>query len=1030
MQLVQEPPHQALEAARAAVQAGAWADALRLAGSVLARDPLYAGAFEVISLARRALEQSREGSAERRQMTILFADVAGSTSLLAQLGSEAYRDLVLELHEAAAKAMSSFGGRIGQFLGDGILAYFSYPEAHEDDAQRAVYAGLDLLARLERAAPALAKRFGSKPALRLGIDTGRVVIGAAGAGQWTTVDSVFGDPAHVAARLQALAPVNSIFISDATRKLVERHFVLEPVGQQALAGYAAPVAVHRVVRASDGPHPDFPGPTLCDRESEVAELERLWASVRAGAREELALVGEAGVGKSRLVEHLANVVTATGGRVVAIHCSAAFQSSAFYPVTAAVRRVLLGSIRDGASDEELRAALVKAELPDELVSRAIEPLSSLLDVRRSVDMLPQQLRAAVFEVLLDLLGRLAAGTPLLLVFEDQHVADASTAELLKLIRERSTAPLLLLATQRPGAAVTPDFQRSLKLGPLPEPFARELVQRSAPQLDESKVNDVVSGSAGLPLFLIEMARSLSSGPSLLSGPSATTALLTHRLDLLDDDSRSLVSDLSVLGTACSYPLMAAVSELPTERLERALARLLHSELLVAIASSQGSIFQFRHPLYQELAYDRQLLAARKRRHARSADALIEQYERLEQGALPELVAHHLEHGDRTPESIGWWQRAGERAAASAAHSEAIAHFERGLKALPSLGATPERIQFELILQLSYGASCSAVYGYADTRSMQAYTRASEIGAAAPDATLLLPALWGIWAYYVVRGAHAQALELTTRCLTLADAAGSADVRAVAGGIGGAQFVYVGRWQDAEGELSLATHARGPMTQLFPQDPALSSRVLLALVKLLRGDEAAARGELETALAGAAALTGRQAEFTRAYVFCFAAWYAQVNDDSAQALGLAQQALAIAQRNNFETWLGAGALHIAGALTELGDFATGLPLFAQALSGWRNAGAELMLPYFFGRYGRAQVRAGQISEGIETLRQALSVARASGEVFYDAELHRFLAEALAESGADPETVLRERESAERIAGEQGALLFGRRASERR
>lgn len=1026
MQITTERPERPLETALAAVQAGAWADALRLAGSILSRDPFDASAFEIISTARRALETTREDAAERRQLTILFADVAGSTELLGRLGGERYRELILELHEAAARAVSTFGGRIGQYLGDGILAYFSYPEAHEDDAQRAVYASLALLKWLESSSPSITARSGSALALRVGIDTGRVVIGPAGAGQWTTTDSVFGDAPHVAARLQAFAPSNSILISDSTRRLVERHFLLEPLGEKHLAGYRELVPVHRVVRSYDAPYSDATGPAMCGREIEIAELERSWAEARVGTREELLIVGEAGVGKSRLVEYLANVAVATGGRVIAVHCSAAFEHSAFHPLAAALRRVLSATARESLTDEQLRDALMQLGVSAEVVERAIVPLSSLLDANRVADVLPQELRAAIFEVILALLNQIAATGPLLLTVEDLHLADASTAEFLNFFRREAGAPSLIVATVRSEPALENDWRRTLPVGPLPALAGRELVKRWAPALDDAKVDQVLGQAAGLPLFLIDIARSASGGSSLLAEPSPTTALLTHRLDLLDDDSRSLVSDLSVMGTGCSYPLLSAISELPTERLERAVAQLLHAELLVACATSQGSEFQFRHLFYQEVAYDRQLAASCRRRHSRCADALIAQQSRHEPGALPELVAHHLVQGGRVGESVSWWQRAGERAAAAAAHAESIAHYERGVQALTALPPSPERAQLELGLQLAYGASCSAVYGYADPRSMKAYARASELGAGAPDATLLLPALWGIWAYEVVRGAHEEAVALTGRCLTLADGASSAELRAVAAAIAGAQYLFLGRWQDAEAELSLGVHAAGPLARQLPQDLALASRAKLAVVKWMRGDVQEAQRELDVAAAEAGELRGRQAEFTRAYVYSYAAWFAQLTEDSAQALSWAQRAVGIARRHNFETWLGAGALHMAGALTELGDFSTGLPIFEQGLAGWRKAGAVLFLTYFLGRYGRALTRVGRVDEGLSALSEALSIAERTGEHFYLAELHRFYAEALAKQGAQPGLVADALGKARRVAAAQGGTMFEERA----
>lgn len=1024
MQTVVESLDRTLGAAFAATAAGAWADALRLAGSVIARDPLHSGAHEVISTARRALESARDAEAERRQITILFADVAGSTGILNRLGGEAYREFMLEVHQIAAKAISRFGGRIGQYLGDGILAYFSYPQAYEDDAQRAVYAALTLIDNVKAASPHLGARFGSGSSLRVGIDTGRVVVGAAGAGAWTTVDSVFGDATHLAARLQVLAPPDSVLISDATRQLVERHFTLEALEPRTLKDYPQPIAAYRVVAAGVESATSASSPMLIDRDVEVGNLERQWASAHSGQGTELLLSGEAGVGKSRLVEHLANVAIATGGRVVTIQCLQAFQHTALYPVARALRRLLTSSTQQALDWDAARDFLTEAGVSEALVARALDPLASLVDEGRSSELLPEPLRATLFELITQLFHQLASRRPLLLIVEDLHRADASTEQLLNAIRNNRANGTMILATQRDDGAEM-GWEQTLRLEPLAATFARALALRSAPQLTESQLETVLRASAGLPLFLVDAARGVASGSSALAVPSATTALLTHRLDQLDDDARALIADLSVLGTGASYRLLSGISELPAERLERALARALFAELIVAHSTDEGSVFQFRHQLDQELAYDRQLRAARTRRHSRCADALIASTS-SRHGSLPELIAHHLVNANRAEESVQYWQQAGERAAAAAAHHEALSHYERGLNALASTPAGPERAPLELVLQLCYAGSCSALHGYADGRSMEAYTRAAEIAANTPNASTPLPALWGIWAAYLVRGAHREGLALVQRCLALADASDSKELRAVAAAISGTQYAYVGRWADAQAELELAIEATGPATLMFPQNPALASRALLAVVCWVRGDEQAAARHLQLALDELENLSGRQADFTRAYVLSFAAWYAVLQQDPERALAFAQQALAIAQRNNFVTWIGAGALHIASALSELGDFENALPTFERALAGWRGAGSELMVPYFLARSGWALVRSGNVEQGVSTLREALTVGAATGEEFYQAEIHRLLAEALVLAGAPRAAVRAELDAAVRIADQQGALAFGARA----
>jgi class 3 adenylate cyclase/predicted ATPase len=1021
----QESTQDTLDAALTAVRVGAWTDALRLAGSMLVQDPLNAGALDVISTARRALESTREGGAERRQLTILFADVADSTTLLNQLGAERYRDFILDVHEAAAKSVSGFGGRIGQYLGDGILAYFSYPQAYEDDAQRAVYAGLDLIARIERASSTWTRRFGASLALRIGADTGRVVIGAAGAGQWTTLDAVFGEPAHLAARLQALAPRNSMVISESTQRLVAHQFALESLGPQQFAGYPGPQFAYRVTGANDGPRSVASGRSMIDREREAATLEGLWASTRSGRREDIVIVGEAGVGKSSLVEHIANIAMATAGRVVILRCARVFRNTPFYPVAGALRRLLGVPEKRCARRDVLRTSMSEAGIPDDLADRALAPLAFALDLHDSADLLPQQVRTALFDVLVELVSRLATAAPLLIVIEDLHLADPSTSELLAHLRSRATGAWLMVATVRTDDGQS-QWSQKLQIEPLPSEFARALVHRTVPDLSESAVKSVVTACGGIPLFLVDSARSLAFGGMPHALPSPTTALVNRRLTELDVDARSIVSDLAVAGIATPCSLLSAISELSADRFERGLARLVHDGLLVSQSrDSESSVVQFRHLLYQEVLYDVQLEASRQRRHARCADAMI-RFDLAASGSPPELIARHLTMGRRPAEAIAWWRQAGERAAAAAAHAEAASHFSSALAALESSEGYPEDAGIELCLRLSYGASCSSIHGYTHPKVMEAYSRAAELGAASADTAMLLPALWGLWAYYVVRGSHEQALELSMRCVAVAEASGLADARAISAGIRGAQYAYLGRWPEALAELRKTNLASGHLAQLFPQDQTLAGIVLLAVAEWVTGNDEPGRVTLETAIDRANALTGRQAEFTRAYVYCYAAWFAQLADDHDRALSRAQRVVDIAQRHGFETWLGAGTLHLAAALAETGAVPRALGLFAQALDGWRAAGAALFLPYFLGRYGRALHLAGRYAVAATTLREAIDLAESTGELFYLAELRRLLADSLRAKNAPIDEVLEQLEGACRNASVQGAVAFESRS----
>ena len=499
--------------ARIAFEQGAWTDAIRLASQSLVLDPLHAGAFELVTAARRLLDAADRTEGERRILSVLFCDLVGSTSLVASIGAERYREIILAIQQICVEAVTSFEGRIAQYLGDGVLAYFSYPQAHEDDPRRAVLAGLAIVERMTEFASQL--DIGHPVQMRVGIDTGLVVVGAMGSGQWTTSDSIVGDPPNIAARIQGLAEPEWVVISEATLRLVEGLFEVETLGDLSLRNYPRLVTVHRVLRPTGAEHrleAVTSRSPLVDRVDDVAQLTAGWADVVAGHGQQILVVGDPGIGKSRLLELVANLVKAAGGRTIELHCSGLYSQTALRPAAQAVRRML--GIDDAgepvgadAIKQRLETIAGRGPVDDEIV----QILGFLVGVEPPPDLLPDDLRQRTLLALVGYIKTLARTMKLLLVVDDVHEADSSTRELLALLADPQMPPYMLLLAARPEPVHLGFQPKILRVGPLRSDDALELVQSIAKGSAPEDHSEVVRRSDGIPIFLEELARTLSVG---------------------------------------------------------------------------------------------------------------------------------------------------------------------------------------------------------------------------------------------------------------------------------------------------------------------------------------------------------------------------------------------------------------------------------------------------------------------------------------------------------------------------------------
>src|SRR5215831_7928450 len=731
------------------------------------------------------------GEAERRQLTVMFCDLVGSTALSARFDPEDLREIVGAYHRCVAETVARFAGFVAKYMGDGVLIYFGYPEAHEDDAERAVRAGLAVIDAVGRLATPEPLR------VRLGAASGLVVVGdliGAGAAQER---GVVGETPNLAARLQALAQPDTLVIADSTRRQVGALFEIEDVGLRVLAGFAEPQRAWRII-AESGVLSRFEAlrseaTPLVGRDEELDLLLRRWQQAKAGEGRVVLVSGEPGIGKSRLSAALSRRIQGDPHIRLRYFCSPHHQDSALYPVIAQLERAA-GFARNDTVEEKLgklRALLLRGARDENDIALLAE-LLSLPNSAADLNLSPQRKREMLFEAELHQLEALARHRPVLMVFEDAHWIDPTSRELLDLTFDRvRQLPVLLLVTFRPefehGWIDQPQVTM-LVLNQLGESDSAVLVEGLAGNAGLSReiVDEIVERADGVPLFVEELTKAvlesgehdnrlaavLPASPSpALSIPATLHASLIARLDRLGPVAKEIGQIGAVLGREFGYDLIEPVARRPAAELRAGLDRLAEAGLLFCRGVAPQSSYLFKHALVQDAAYGTLLRARRQELHAQVAAALEQHFADLVE-RRPELLAHHLTAAGDTKRAVDQWLTAGNHAAARSTPREAIRHFERGLAVLSALPDGTAREGREIELQLARGLSLFTVEGFVSAKAVQAYTRARELAEERGDARQLFTATYGLWQSAHGDGRVRDCRPLSERLLQLT--AGKAD----------------------------------------------------------------------------------------------------------------------------------------------------------------------------------------------------------------------------------------------------------------
>ncbi|MBI3757847.1 MAG: AAA family ATPase, partial [Deltaproteobacteria bacterium] len=745
--------------------------------------------------------RTQHSSGERRQLTVMFCDLVGSTALSTQLDPEDLQEVVRNYQETAAAVLTQYEGHIAQYLGDGILAYFGYPRAHEDDAQRAVRAGVEIVTALQQ--PNVGARRRRAPTdlpitpplqVRIGIHTGLVVVGEMGGGN-RHEHLALGETPNVAARIQGLAEPDTVIISAATARLLHGTFTLEDLGLQNLKGIEEPVGVLRVLNLREGQRDEIEtarndANALVGREEEIGLLRRRWEQSKEGVGQVVLISGEAGIGKSALVEKIRADVQREGATRIIFRCSPYHQSSTLYPVIAHLQRLLDWQRNESAIDklDKLERLLGTYQFPQKETTPLFATLLSLppVDGRYApLPLNPQQQKQQVLDALAAWLMEETERKPVLLTWEDLQWADPSSLELLKLIIDQApTAAMLSVLTYRPDF-LPPWPARShltpLTLNRLERPQAEVMITRLAggKTLPPEVVQHIVQKTDGVPLFVEELTKMMLESGILketddqyqLNGPLSAVTIpatlqgsLMARLDRLPH-VREVAQLGAVLGREFAYEMLKSLTTISEEQLQQQLVQLVEAELFYQRGRPPHAKYVFKHALLQDAAYASLLRSTRQHYHQQIAQLFEAQFPEMVE-TQPELVAYHYTKAERPEQALIYWQKAGERAVQLSANLEAIHHLTTGLELLSALPDTPEHAQRALDLHTAVGPAFMATKGLAAPEVEQTYNHVRALSLQLGETTRLAPALLGLSTFHLTRGEFQTARELGEQLLSL------------------------------------------------------------------------------------------------------------------------------------------------------------------------------------------------------------------------------------------------------------------------
>ncbi len=993
-------------------------------------------------------EPKTQDTAERRQVTVMFSDLVGSTALSARMDPEDLREVISAYQKCAAGTVRRFGGFVAKYMGDGVLVYFGYPQAHEDDAERAVRAGLELIAAvagLKTRAPLQT---------RVGIATGLVVVGdLIGSGE-AQESGIVGETPNLAARLQGIAEPNVVVIAEATRKLLGNLFELEDLGAKNLKGIAGPVHAWAALRASsvesrfEALHTTGLTP-LVGREEELELLLRRWSRAKTGEGQVVLLSGEAGIGKSRLIAALSERLATEPHTRLRYFCSPQHADSALYPIISQMERAAGFAHGDTVQTKlyKLDTLLAQSYTPPQDRALFAELLSLPNDGRYpKIDLPPQQRRQRTLEALTTQVTALAEQSPVLMIFEDVHWIDPTSLEALgRGIDRIKGAGVLLITTYRP------EFEPPWIGRPHVTALTlNRLVQRDIDTMIDGVVGnklllasirqDIIDRTDGIPLFVEEMTkavleaqgagaaeRAVSVVPSpALAVPASLHASLMARLDRLGN-AKEMAQIGAAIGREFSHTLLAAVARKPEVELSAALERLIGAGLLSRQGVPPHATYLFKHALVQDAAYGTLLREPRRALHARIAEILESQFAEIAENQ-PELLARHCTEAGLIEKAAVLWGKAGQQSLERSAMLEAVAQVHKGLDLLSSLPEGQSRQRLELDLRVTLGSALVATRGYAAPEVDETTNRARQLCEQLNWPPQFVAVLYGQFALRIAqRNDLALALEVAEEMRRYGEARNDEAIQLLGRHMRGMTHVWRGDFVAGRNdhEQRLARDARAHrqfFATLVAEDPYVAILTNLSCGLSYLGYLGEARARDKEALSEADQL-GLPFTHTYALGLFFCNWTAQAVD---QTLQRAEKVIALSTEHGFPMFQLLAMMVRSWCLAVLGQPEEGIAQLQQGVSVWRSSGAEVGVPFMLTLLADAYGMAGQPEEGLKQLTEAERSMEIRNERVYETELHRIRGKLLisVRDFAGAEESFRE---AIAVAQRQSAKLFELRAA---
>ena len=984
-------------------------------------------------------------NAEHRQLTVLFCDLAGSTELSQTLNSEDLREVVLAYQGACKQAIENHQGFIARYMGDGVLVYFGYPRAHEDDAQLAIRAGLEIVSSVKSLNNDIGEKKGALLAVRVGIATGPVIVGDLIGEGASRESAVVGETPNLAARLQGIADTDNVVISPSTRRLSRGLFQCESLGKQNLKGLSEPVEAWRVVSETltdsvfESGNKETLTP-LVGREEELAILLRRWEISKQGRGQAVFITGEPGIGKSRIVQAVKEKVASDSMVHVRYQCSQHHTNSPLYPILSHFEFVA-GILRTDSSDQKLDKLRDLLDTLGDHDDMHVSLLAALLSIPlneryKPFQGDPRQERQAVLEMLQNQFTLLSLSQPILCIFEDIHWIDPSTMEAIDRLLERiGNMPVLLVLTYResfecPWTGLPQTTLMSLNRIGRDETLT--IIEKLSIRhgLSERLVEHILSRTDGVPLFVEEMTKMLLEGeydlpevdgsatgnPELAMRPPETLQdSLTARLDRLGS-AKSVAQVCAVIGRSVNYELLEKVIDLPAEKLDSELKQLVAAELMSSRGAPPHAEFTFKHALIQDTAYQSMLRSRRSDIHSRIADALNAHFP-ADVDQHPEILANHYLLAGRQQPALDYFEKAAKRMLGQSNYKEGAHCLSQALKIIAAEPESDERNEKEIRVQTAMGGAMIATKGFAHAETGAAYTRAAELVRQSDgDTSRFNPVRYGVWVFNLVRGRLDLAHELAEDFVNAADSQENPTERLVAYRTMGSCLTFMGRWQTAVEYLEKALalydiEKHKSLAVTYTTDPRISTLTLYSwsLFHLGRIDEAIKASDMAVAEA-----TSFGHLHTTAYTLGLSGtMFHQFRGDIQRTREGADALVELCSKQPVPLWTNL-AFCLQGWATGMeGDIETGIRQLEKGYNGFAGTGAQLFMAYYCILKAEIYLKDANTDLVMECLEQAKQIHHSTREGWFDANIHRACGDLFSKTGMTEQAIL-EYQSGQEIA----------------